>query len=177
MISTIKLMNTLTLPMVTVLYQVVRDRNPFCCISSTLYSIIYCSQHTVDQILYFIFYQIFSSFTFQMLSQKPSIASPHSAPQHTHSHFLALALPYTGAQNLCKTKGLSPIDGRLGHPLLHRQLETGALGVLASSYCCSSYGAADSFSSLGTFSSFFIGDSVFHSIDDCEHPLFFCCCF
>ena len=30
---------------------------------------------------------------------------------------------------------------------------------------------ADSFISLGTFSSSFIGGPVFHSIADCEHPL------
>jgi hypothetical protein len=51
------------------------------------------------------------------------------------------------------------------------QLETGALGVLVSSYCCSTYGVADPFSSLGTFSSSSIGGPVFHPIDDCEHPL------
>ena len=43
--------------------------------------------------------------------------------------------------------------------------------MLVSSYGCSSYGAANPFSSLGTFSSSFIGDPVFHPIDDCEHPL------
>jgi hypothetical protein len=59
----------------------------------------------------------------------------------------------------------------LGHLLLHMQLETGALGVLVSSYCCSTYRVADTFSSLGAFSSFSIGDPVFHPIDDCEHPL------
>ena len=32
---------------------------------------------------------------------------PPPAPQPTHSCFLALAFPYTGAYNLCKTKGLS----------------------------------------------------------------------
>jgi hypothetical protein len=53
------------------------------------------------------------------------------------------------------------------------QLETHALGVLVSSYCCSSYNAADPFSSLGTFSSSFTGDPVFHPIDDCEHPLLY----
>jgi hypothetical protein len=51
------------------------------------------------------------------------------------------------------------------------QLETQAPGLLVSSYCCSSYRAADPFSSLGTFSSSFIGDPMFHPIDDCEHPL------
>ena len=37
----------------------------------------------------------------------------------------------------------------------------------------SSYRATDPFSSLGTFSSSFIGDHVFHPIDDCEHPLLY----
>jgi hypothetical protein len=45
------------------------------------------------------------------------------------------------------------------------------LGLLAISYCCSSYRVADPFSSLGTFSSSFIRGPVFHPIDDCEHPL------
>jgi hypothetical protein len=66
-----------------------------------------------------------------------------------------------------------PIDGRLGHPLLHMQLETQFWRVLISSYCCSSYRVADPFSSLGTFSSFFIRSPVFHPIDDCEHPLLY----
>jgi hypothetical protein len=46
-------------------------------------------------------------------------------------------------------------------------------GVPISSYCCSSYRAADPFSSLGTFSSSFIGCPVFHPIDDCEYPLLY----
>ena len=45
--------------------------------------------------------------------------------------------------------------------------------VLASSYCFSSYGASDPFSSLGTFSSSFTGDLVLHPMDDCEHPLLY----
>jgi hypothetical protein len=53
------------------------------------------------------------------------------------------------------------------------QLETQALGVLVSSYCCSTYRVADPFSSLGTFSSSFIGSPVFHTIDDCKHPLLY----
>jgi hypothetical protein len=51
------------------------------------------------------------------------------------------------------------------------QLETGALGVLVSSYCCSTYRVADPFSSLGNFSSSSIGDPVIHPIADCEYPL------
>jgi hypothetical protein len=56
------------------------------------------------------------------------------------------------------------------------QLDTQALGVLVSSYCCSSCRTADPFSSLGTFSSSFIGDPVFHPIYDCEHPLLYFAC-
>ena len=37
------------------------------------------------------------------------------------------------------------------------QLDTRALGVLVSSYCCSTYRVANLFSSLGAFSSFSIG--------------------
>jgi hypothetical protein len=62
--------------------------------------------------------------------------------------------------------------GRICHPLLHMQLEAWTLRLLVSSYCCS-YRVADPFSSLGTFSSSFIGDPVFHPIDDCEHPLLY----
>jgi hypothetical protein len=50
-------------------------------------------------------------------------------------------------------------------------LETRALGVLVSSYYCSTYRVADPFSSLGTFSSSSIEGPVFHPIADCEHPL------
>jgi hypothetical protein len=66
---------------------------------------------------------------------------------------------------------IMPNDGWLGHLLLHMQLETWALGVLVSSYCCSTYRVADPFSSLGTFSSSSIGGPVFHPIADCECPL------
>ena len=64
-------------------------------------------------------------------------------------------------------------DGSLGHLLLHVQLETRALGVLVSSYCCSTYRVADPFSSLDTFSSSYIGGPVFHPIVVCEHPLLY----
>ena len=45
--------------------------------------------------------------------------------------------------------------------------------VLVSSYCCSTYRVADTFSSLGTFSSSSIWGPVLHLIDDCEHPLLY----
>ena len=64
-----------------------------------------------------------------------------------------------------------PCNGRLGHLLLHMQLEIWALGALVSSYCCSTYRVADPFSSLGTYSSSSIGGPVIHPRADCEHPL------
>ena len=63
-----------------------------------------------------------------------------------------------------------PNGGRLGHLLLHMQLEIRALGEQVSSYC-STYRIADPFSSVSTFSSSSNGGPVFHPIADCEHPL------
>jgi hypothetical protein len=47
------------------------------------------------------------------------------------------------------------------------------LGVLISSYWCSSYGASDPFRSLGTLSRFFLGDLELHPMGDCEHTLLY----
>jgi hypothetical protein len=47
--------------------------------------------------------------------------------------------PVLGHIIFAKPRASPPNDGKLGHPLLHMQLETGALGILVSSYCCSSY--------------------------------------
>ena len=52
----------------------------------------------------------------------------------------------------------------------------GTLGVLVSSYCCSSYQAADPFSSLGPFPSSFIGDPVLSPMNDYEQPLLYLLC-
>ena len=87
--------------------------------------------------------RFFSSFTFQMLSQKYPI------PPHSPTHPLIL----------------------LGQLLLHMQLEIQPLGILVSSYCFSTYRVADHFSSLGTFSSSSIGGPLIHPIADCEPPL------
>jgi hypothetical protein len=76
-----------------------------------------------------------------------------------------------GIYNLKDQVAALPNDGRLGHLLLHRHLETQALGVLVRSYCFTNYKVAEPFSSLGTFSSSSIGGPVFHPIADCEHPL------
>jgi hypothetical protein len=49
----------------------------------------------------FFFYYIFSSITFPMLSQK----SPPPTPLPTHSYFLTLAFPCTGAYKVCLSNG------------------------------------------------------------------------
>jgi hypothetical protein len=100
-----------------------------------------------------------------MLSQKSPIPSPRPASWPLHS-------PVLGHMIFSRPRASPPIDDRLGHPLLHMQLETQLWGVLVSSYC-SSYRVADPFSSLGTFSSSFIRGPVFHPIDDYEHPLLY----
>jgi hypothetical protein len=96
-----------------------------------------------------------------MLSQKPSIASPTLLPNTPTPTSWPWHFPCTGAYDLRNTKGLIPIDGLIGHPLLHMQLETQLWGILVSSYRCSSYRDTDPFRSLGTFSSSFIRDPVF----------------
>ena len=108
-----------------------------------------------------------------MISPKPPIFSPGPAPQHIYSGFLAWHSPLLGNMIFAILRASPPIDGLLGHPLLHMQLETQLWGVLDSLYFCSCYSVADPFSSLGTFPSSFIGGPVFHSIDDCEHPLLY----
>ena len=85
-----------------------------------------------------------------LLSNPPT---PASWPWHS---------PILGHIIFSRPRASPSIDGQLGHPLLRMQLETQALGVLVSSYFCSSYRVTDPFSSLGTFSSSFIGDPVLH---------------
>jgi hypothetical protein len=53
---------------------------------------------------YIFFYYVFSSITFPMLSQKSPIPYPLT-PLPTHSHFLALAFPCTGAYKVCVSNG------------------------------------------------------------------------
>jgi hypothetical protein len=70
--------------------------------------------------------------------------------------------------------GLSLQWWLIGHLLLHMQLETGALGVLVISYCCSTYRVTDPFSSLDTFSSSSIGGLC--SIQYLTVSIHFCVC-
>ena len=108
-----------------------------------------------------------------MLSTKSPISSPALLPYRLTPAFWPWHSPVLGHIIFTRPRTSPPIDGQLGHLLLHMLPETWDLGVLVSSYCCSSYMVADPFSSLGTFSSSFIGGPVFHPIDDCEHPLLY----
>jgi hypothetical protein len=108
-----------------------------------------------------------------MLSPKPTIPSPALLPNPPTPASWTWHSPVLGHMIFARPRASPPIDGQLGHSLLHIQLETQLWGVLVSSYCCSSYRVADPFNSLGTFSSSFIRSPVFHPIDDCEHPLLY----
>jgi hypothetical protein len=105
-----------------------------------------------------------------MLSQKFPIPALPCAPTHPFPLRGPYCSPILGHIKFARPRGLS---SQLGHLLLYMQLETRALGVLVSSYCCSSYRVADPFSSLDTFSSSSIMGPVFHPRDDCKHPLLY----
>jgi hypothetical protein len=55
--------------------------------------------------------------------------------------------PVLGHIKFARPRDLGLMTAKLGHLLIHMQLETQALGVLVSSYCCSTYRAADPFTS------------------------------
>ena len=69
-----------------------------------------------------------------------------------------------------KTKQNKTKQNKTNQTQTNKQTKKGALGVVVSSYWCSSYGASNPFRSLSTFSSSIIGDLVLHPVDDCEHP-------
>jgi hypothetical protein len=124
--------------------------------------------------------------------QNPSIPSPlllYSIPLLLTNPPTPASLswhsPTLGHQAFSGPRASPPIDVQKGHSLLHMQLEPWFppcvlfswwfspwelwRGVLIGSYC-SSYGAASSFSSLGPFSSFSIGDLVLSPMIGREHP-------
>ena len=78
----------------------------------------------------------------------PNTPTPASWPLHS---------PVLGHIIFARPKTSPPNDCQVGHLLLHMQLETRALGVLVSSYCCSCYRVAEPFNSLDTFSRSSIG--------------------
>jgi hypothetical protein len=119
------------------------------------------------------FIRYFLHLHFKCYPQSPLYTFPALLPNPPTPASWSWHSPVLGHMIFARSRASPPIDGWLGHPLLHMQLETQLWGVLVSSYCWSSYRIADLFSSLGTFSSSSIGSPVFCPIDDCEHPLLY----
>jgi hypothetical protein len=129
---------------------------------------------TLKTIFFFIRYFLYLHF--KCYPQSPIYPPPALLPNPPTSASWPWHSPVLEHMIFTRSRASPPNDGRLGQPLLHMQLEDtalGARGLLVSSYCCSSYKVSDPFSSLGTFYSSFIRGSVFHPIDDCEHPLLY----
>jgi hypothetical protein len=124
--------------------------------------------------------------TFLVSPLKIPYPLPHlPAPQSTHSHSWPWHFPILGHRTFTGPRVSLPIDDWLGHPLLHMRLEPPVpscvffdwwfspkelWGLLVCSYCCSSYGAANPFSSFGPLSSSFNGDLVLSPMVGWEHP-------
>jgi hypothetical protein len=109
-----------------------------------------------------------------MISPKPPCPSPALLPNPPTPTSWPWHSPVLGHMIFTIPRSSPPIDGRLGHALLHMQLDTQLWGeILFSSYCCSSYRFADPFSSFSTFSSSFFRVPVFHPIGHYEHPLLY----
>jgi hypothetical protein len=119
----------------------------------------------------FIFIRYFLHLHFKCYPKSPLYPTPTLLPYPPTSTSWPWRSPVLGHIKFARPRVSLCNDGRVGHLLLHMLLETWALGVLVSSYCCSTYRVADPFSSLVTFSRSFIGGPVIHPIADCEHPL------
>jgi hypothetical protein len=120
---------------------------------------------------FLLFIRCFLHLHFQCYPKCPLYPPPALLPYPLTPTSWPWRSPVLGHTKFARPRASLPTDGRRGHLLIHMQLETRALGVLVSSYCCSTYRLADPFSSLGTFSSSFIGGPVIHPLADCEHPL------
>jgi hypothetical protein len=143
------------------------------------YLIIHTCNLTCTITLFFsmcIFYFLIRYFLhlhFKCSPKSPQYSSPTLLPNPPTLASWPWHSPVLGHIIFARPRASPLYGGQLGHLLQHMQLETRALRVLVSSYCCSTYRVVDSFSSLGTFSSSSIGGPVFHPIGDCEHPLLY----
>jgi hypothetical protein len=79
-----------------------------------------------------LFYEIFSSFTFQMLSPKPLNPPPTLLPNPPTPASWPWCSPVLGHIIFARPRASPSTDGRLGHPQLHMQLEAKLWGVLVS---------------------------------------------
>jgi hypothetical protein len=115
---------------------------------------------------YFIFIGHFLHLLFKCYFKSPLYPPPALLPNPPTPASWSWHSPVLGHMVFPRPRTSPPIDGQLGHPLLHMQLETWALRVLVSSYCSSFYRVADPFSSS-------IGGPVFHPIANCEYLLLY----
>jgi hypothetical protein len=124
-----------------------------------------------------------SPFLVSLLKTRYSLPLP-PAHQPTHSYFLVLALPYSGASSTHRTKSLSSIDHQQGHLLLHMWVETWVPPCVLFGWWFSPWElwvtgwfillfllwAAHPFSSFGPFSSSSIEDYVLSPMACSEYP-------
>jgi hypothetical protein len=107
-----------------------------------------------------LFYEIFSSFTFQMLSPKPLNPPPTLLPNPPTPASWPWCSPVLRHIKFARPRGLSSQwwpSRPFSATYAARDMSSGrGTRVLVSSYCCPTYRVADPFSSLGIFSSSFI---------------------
>jgi hypothetical protein len=103
---------------------------------------------------------------------KSPLYPPHPcSPPHPLPLLGPGVFPVLGHIKFARPRGLSSQRWPTRPSSATYAAKTRTLGVLVSSYCCSTYRVSDPFSSLGTFSRSSIGGPMFHPIDGCEHPL------
>ena len=105
---------------------------------------------------------IFFIYISNVIPKVPYTLPPRPAPIPTHYHFLALAFLVLGHIKFAGPRGLSSLWWQTNPSSAAYAARDTALGVLVSSYFCSTYKVADPFSSLGSFSRSSIGAPVFH---------------
>jgi hypothetical protein len=84
---------------------------------------------TRQNLFFFFNFFLLGIFLVYIFNAIPKVPHTHPLnPLPTHSPFLALAFPCTGAYKVGKSNGPLCSDGQLGHLLMHMQLETRAPG-------------------------------------------------
>ena len=158
-----------------------------CCVSFCFYHILYIiTQMSNFLFLYFLLGTLL--FIFQMLSpfrhSPPKILYPLLLPQLPKPH-TPISRPWhspmLGHRTFTGPSASPPIDDQSSAKYAARATRPtmcflclvvqsqGALVVLVSIYCCSSYGDANPFSSQGTFSAPSLGEPVLRPMVDCKH--------
>jgi hypothetical protein len=139
-------------------YVCIPQRSTSCFFPVTLHLIFFC----LIGYLFHLHFQCYPKSTHMLPHQLPHPPSPTSWPWHSP---VLRHKVYTTNGPLFLLMATRPSSDS------YSARETSSGVVLVSSYCCSAYRIADSFSSLGVFSSSSIGGPVIHTIANYEHPL------